>query len=461
MSAARADAQAHDAAVSERAERAWTTSYRASRVLPISGPPIPDGAVVVEGDRIAWVGRAGEEPSLSSARVVELGDAVLAPGFVNTHTHLDLTVLQGLLDRHSFFDWIRAVVACRAQLSEAELLDSARVGVMHGLKAGITTFADTAPVAASFDAMGELGVRGIAYQEVFGPDPAVAAAAVAELGARVAALRARTTRLVGVGVSPHAPYSVSDDLYRATAHYARRERLPIATHIAEGGDESALVAEGNGPFAAFLRSRGIDVAPRAASPVALLGTLGVLGADTLLVHCVRCDANDVTAIARSGAAVATCPRSNAYFAHGVAPVGALRQAGVRVGIGSDSLASNAGMDPLGEAAAALAGEPDTTAADQWRLATLGGAQALGIDARVGSLETGKEADLAAFPLGAGARRTDGYAAVGPSPQPSLVVVAGVELVRDSRIAAEVDGVIARNAATAQRLHQWRARGAPT
>ena len=445
--------------MSERAPRAWATSYRASRVLPVSAPPIRDGAVVVEDGRIVWVGRAGDEPSLSGKRVVELGRAVLAPGLVNAHTHLDLTVMSGLLDGLPFFEWIRAVVACRDALTPDELLDSARAGIISGLEAGVTTYADTAPVAAPFDAMLELGVRGIAYQEVFGPDPAEASAASGALDKRVALLCQRESRLVRVGVSPHAPYSVSDELFVAVAALARRKRLPIATHVAESDAESTFIVRGAGPFAEFLRGRGIGVAVRADSPVALLERLGVLGADVLLVHCVTCDDRDVAAVARGGAGVATCPRSNSYFAHGRAPVAAFRRAGVAVGVGSDSMASNVSMDPLLEAAAALAGDAGSTAADRWNLATLGGARALGLDATIGTLEAGKDADMVAFPLGAAVDDAAAYPDLPPSARASLVLVAGVERVRDGRVVGDTGAVAARAAAAALRLRKWRTRAA--
>src|SRR5581483_8788136 len=269
--------------------------------------------------------------------------------------------------------------------------------------------------------------------------------------ARVDALRATETALIRVGVSPHAPYSVSDALYTAVASYAREERLPLATHVAESAAESALVREAAGPFADFLRGRGIATEPRAPSPVALLDRTGVLGRDALLIPCVHADAPDVARIAASGAAVATCPRSNRYFGHGTAPVAAFRAAGVRVGIGTDSMASNVTMDLLAETRAAGCGG----LSDCWAAASLGGARALGLDGAVGTLEAGKAADLAAF-AAPGAR---GSATLPEAVEPaaSLLVVAGVERVRNGRVAADVSGISARAQAAADRLREWRAR----
>ncbi|HVT38069.1 MAG TPA: amidohydrolase family protein [Gemmatimonadaceae bacterium] len=428
--------------MTERPERQYRARYHARWVLPVSAPPIEDGTVVVEMDRITYVGPRAGAPL---ARDVELGDAVITPGLVNTHTHLDLTVLRGLPQGLTFFDWIRGLVAARDRLTPGEQLDSARLGVREGLQAGITTYADTAPSDAPLGAMLELGVRGIAYREVFGPDPAKCEAALSELRRNVAAMRARETRFVGVGVSPHAPYSVSDALYRAVADFARAQQLPLATHIAESADESRLVGGGEGPFAEFLRGRGISVSPRARTPVALLKECDVLGRNALLIHCVRADAEDIATIAGTGCGVATCPVSNRFFAHGAAPVGDLLAAGVRVGVGTDSMASNDRMDVWHEsllaAGFALAGGVAPGHGDHrgaLELATLGGARALGLDDRIGSLEAGKQADIAVFPLPRShtprPADRDARAAGAPIMPAVLVLVAGRELVRGGRLA---------------------------
>lgn len=442
--------------MSDRDTRAWLTSYRAALVLPVVAPAITDGAVLVQGDRIVWVGPRRDHPAAPNARVVELGHMVLTPGLVNAHTHLDLTVLRGLLDGLPFFGWIRAIVAARGQLTPDEWLDSARLGAIEALEAGVTTLADTSPTSASFAAMRELGLRGIAYLEVFGPDPAQVDDAMAGLRGRLDELRSRQTSLVRLGVSPHAPYSVSDALYAAAAAYARESGLPIATHVAESDAESDLVARGAGPFAELLRARGIAVSPRARTPVALLDRLGVLGDDALLIHCVTCDDADIAAICAKRAAVAFCPHSNRYFGHGDAAGvrAALQHAGGRVSVGTDSMASNIDMSPLREARAALGFAPSHTPFPAWLLATNFGANALGLSTAVGGLKVGLQADLAAFSVPPGTTDTT-HVAVGPGA--SLVVVAGAERVRDGRLVGDAAAVRARVANSAQRLREWRLR----
>ena len=443
--------------VSERPARAWRTAYHAAWVFPISSEPVRDGTVLVEDGRIRWVGPRHAMPDARHAHIAELGDVILAPGLVNAHTHLDLTALRGLLDGESFFGWIRAVVGSRDILSYADQLNSARAGIVEGLEAGITTFADTSPTATAFDAMRELGVRGIAYLESFGPDSAQSDASLAELRGRITALRPLETPLVRLGVSPHAPYSVSDALYAAIADFARAERLPLATHVAESEAESAFVVEGQGPFAQLLLARGIGVVPRGRSPVAMLEADRVLGPDVLLIHCVRCDAADIATVARSDSAIVTCPHSNRYFGHGVAPVRAFAAAGVRVAVGTDSMASNTRMDLLAEAHLALGGTPDAWPA-AWELATLGGARALGLDDDVGSLEPGKAADLAVFGIPAAeSSGSEAPWAVPPGRRSVMTVVAGIERIRGRRFVGDDAGIILGAATASARLREWRAR----
>ena len=444
------------------------TRYHARWVVPISARPVAHGVVVERAGRIEWVGaREDAPPPQPDDEVVDLGDAVLLPGLVNAHCHLELTVMRGFLDGLAFREWIlRLTSARRAVLDAGALLDSARLGVEEGVRAGITTFADTGDSGAGFDAMLERRVRGVCYREVFGPDPAQCERAIADLRTRFAAMRSRETTLVRAGLSPHAPYTVSDALYRATATLAREVNAPVAVHIAESALESALVTEGTGAFADGLRGRGIAVGPRARSPIALLESLGVLGVDPLLIHCVRVDDDDVRIIARRRCAVAHCPASNARLAHGIAPLAALLAADVDVGLGSDSVASNDRMDLLDEARTALlltgARTRDVAAlssAQALELATLGGARALRLERDIGSLEPGKAADLAAFPLGALGR--------GPTHDPvaaavlalagtpaSFVAVAGRPLVRDG-VVRDADSSLARRVQeSADRLQAW-------
>ncbi len=260
---------------------------------------------------------------------------------------------------------------------------------------------------------------------------------------------------------------MSDRLFYEVGTYAAREKLPIAVHVAESEEESALVERAEGPFATFLAGRGIVVEPRAPSPIGLLRVAGLLRAGTLLIHCVRASGDDIRHLAQHGCGVAHCPASNAKLGHGTAPLTELVAAGARVGIGSDSMASNNQMDMLTEARLALLlqrargnkARHALNARAALRLATLGGAEALRLDAEVGSLEHGKQADMVAMSLDAAAGPVqDPVTALVFSPRAARVRrvwVAGRERVRDGVVCGFDPAIPARVSAAAARLSQWR------
>jgi 5-methylthioadenosine/S-adenosylhomocysteine deaminase len=434
--------------------------------VPIAEPPVPNGVVAVDGARIAYVGSSAAGPA---GEEVRLGNVVLMPGLVNTHCHLELTVMRGFLEDLDFRRWIlRLTGARRAVLDREALLDSARYGLEEGIRAGITAYGDTCESGVGLQAMREARVRGVMYQEVFAPDPTYCAESIGGLRERVSGMRDLETPLVRVGVSPHAPYTVSDDLFRATTDLAREQRLPMAIHIAEGEWERTLVVDAAGPFADALRRRGIVVAPRAASSIQLLAGLGVLEAQPLLIHCVQVDRRDIDSIARSGSTVAHCPASNAKLGHGTAPIDELLAAGIPVGLGSDSMASNNRMDMLEEARLALLNQrvrmrssETPQAIDVLEMATLGGARALGIDATVGTLEEGKEADLAAFSLDGIGPVQDPIAAAVFSITGSrarFVTVSGRPLLRDGQLVSPRPQLADRMQYMADALAEWLASG---
>lgn len=439
--------------------------WHAEWVIPVATPPVANGTVITEEDRIVWVGPRAQAPE--GGRDEDLGAAFLTPGLVNTHTHLDLTALRGQLDELPFFQWVRTLTRiCQEVLSDQDFTDAATLGIAEGLLGGVTTFADTAPGDAPFDAMRAMGVRGIAYREVFGPDTAQAEATVATLRDHIAAARPRETELVRLGVSPHAPYSVSDALYSAVARYAAAEQLPVAVHIAEGEDEQRLVTTGAGDFAEYLRGRGIPVVPRGREPLSIIERAGLLRAHTLLIHAVRVSEAAVPGVASAGCGVAHCPASNARLGHGVAPLQEFLRAGARVGLGSDSMASNDRMDLLEEARLAvltqrarLGSHSAISARAAFRLATLGGAEALRLDDQVGSLERGKQADLAVFAMDAvQGPVNDPYAALvfGPRPRTRCVLVAGRRLVEEGRVTGLDPAVVDRVTDASRRVRKWRA-----
>jgi 5-methylthioadenosine/S-adenosylhomocysteine deaminase len=372
--------------------------YQARWLVPIEGPPVQQGAVLIGGDgRIVAVGEAAQVPSPPGAVAVDLGEAAILPGLVNAHTHLELTGFEGQNDEPDFPAWIRRIIALKAGRRPEDYLAAARQGLRDCWAAGITTVADTGDSGAAIAALAALGGSGIAYHEVFGPEPDRAEASFAALVRAVERLRDFEGPRVRLGVSPHAPYSVSGPLYRRVAAWAREQGLPVAVHLAESQEEVALLERGTGGFARAWQGRGIPLPDAGCSPVAWLDRHGVLGPATLCIHMVQAGPADLDLVAARGAAIAHCPRSNRRHGHGTAPLGAMLARGLRVGLGTDSVASVAPLDLLAELTAArrLGG----LAAEQaLRLATLGAAEALGLGAEIGSLRAGKWGDLAAFRL---------------------------------------------------------------
>lgn len=382
---------------------------------PVTAPSFEDGAVLVdERGRIAAVGPNQAVPAPHTARALHFPDGELTPGLVNCHTHLELTHIGGggKHEEAEFHNWIRHVRALKDATSAEAFYEAAVAGVRDGWTRGVTCIAETGSTGAVVRALHDLGGRGIVYHETFGPDPQQCATSMQELEAAVLQLRRLATPQLFVGVSPHAPYSVSAPLYRASVAFARREGLPLAVHIAESRAETDFVRDGAGPFATLFGKRSIPVEARHCSPVAYLMQLGVLGRDTLCIHCVQVGGADVELLRATGSAVAHCPQSNAAHGHGRAPYDQFRQAGVSVGLGTDSVLSVGELDLWAEASAAgLRGDAPL------RALTIEGARALGWDSEIGSLEVGKAADLAVW------TPTVPYRPL-PSPTVVLTVVSG-------------------------------------
>jgi len=354
--------------------------------------------VLIAADgRLAAVGPERDVPAPPGVATERFSGALL-PGLVNAHTHLELTGLDGQAQAAEFPAWIREVIALKAARTPADFLAAARQGLRDCWAGGVTTVADTGDSGAVIQALAEADGSGIAYHEIFGPAPEQAEGALAAAVRRLDQLRQFSGPRVRLGLSPHAPYSVSGALYAGVASLARALDLPLAVHVAESRDESLLLQDGSGGFGDQWRARGIPVpVPPGSTPVEWLDRHGVLGPSTLCIHAVTAGPGDLDLLVRRRASVAHCPRSNRRHGHGDAPLGAMLQRAIPVGAGTDSVASVAPLDLLAELAAAraLAG---LTAEATLELATMGAARALGLEGEVGSLTPGKWGDVAAVDL---------------------------------------------------------------
>jgi 5-methylthioadenosine/S-adenosylhomocysteine deaminase len=365
--------------------------YSADWVLPVEGEPIRDGAVAVAGGRIEAVGTAED---LGTGERFE-GSAIV-PGFVNAHSHLEYSVYaafgDGLAD---FGDWLALHIERKQRIDHDDVLAIARHGAAECLRSGITCLGDASFSGAAAAACAELGVRAIVCLEVFG-------AGTVELVTRFEANRDRYGDaygdLVRLGISPHAPYSVSIELFAACLELG----LPVQTHLAESPAEQAWLTSGAGPWSSIA---DILLPPPGRTGIRLLAEAGLLGPSITAAHCVAVDAEEISLLAEHDVAVAHCPRSNALLGCGIAPLAELRAAGIRVGLGTDSPASAPSWDMFEELRAAVMSararerRPDAlSAAGALELGTLGSARALGLGDEVGSLVRGKRADLTVVSL---------------------------------------------------------------
>ena len=348
------------------------------------------------------------------------------PGLVNVHTHLDYTVMRGLLEDIPFFAWIRELTLRKAALTWEDWTASATMGAAEASAGGVTTIGDCTDSGAALWGAKTLGLRGRIYQEVFGIDELrTVEAIVSELAEKVVRLQAEAEgTLLEVGISPHAPYTVRPALMRVLAERARQEHWRVCIHAAESRAEAELLRSGTGSIADMFARREIEWLPPQSSAVAYLDELGIVGADTLLVHGVQVSAGDRQIVRERGAAWAHCPKSNAKLGNGVAPLGILAdfrrgqtqlseangQSSIenpksKIGLGSDSVASNNTMDLFEEMRFAVLMHRGArhrieamSARDAVEMATIGGARALGLEQHIGTLEPGKRADICAVRL---------------------------------------------------------------
>ncbi|MGI8494248.1 MAG: amidohydrolase family protein [Pyrinomonadaceae bacterium] len=427
----------------------------ADHVLPISAAPISKGAVLIEKDVILAVGTAENlKKDYPAAEAENFGEAVIMPGLVNAHSHLELTAMRGFLDHleNDFSAWLLTLSKTRGEkLSDEDIEISAIWGALEGLRGGVTCFADIGRYGeAGFEALKKTGLRGIVYQETeFSPVNSEAENDFARLEKKFLALKENETALVKAGISPHSPYTVSRRLFEIIGEYAVRENVPLSIHAAESKAELEFMLYGTGFFARIYEKFGVEWQTPALDTIRYLEQTGILRAKPLLAHCVKVTDENLNIISKTDSRIAHCPKSNAKFGHGVAPFEKFLTNKLRVGFGSDSAASNNICDILEEARFASffsrAREDCASlisAREIIETAALGGARALGLETEIGTLETGKQADLIVISLKNAAQQPvhDIYSALlfaSSARDNYLTMVAGEEIYRDG-IAKTVD-----------------------
>jgi cytosine/adenosine deaminase-related metal-dependent hydrolase len=385
--------------------------YHALWVVPISGSPIRDGWVTVDGGRVAALGQRRAAPA-SDER--DLGDVALMPGLVNAHTHLELSYLRDAVPpSSSFVDWIRSVIAAQRQRpapAASVILLSVNRAIEEAAACGTVLVGDISNTLVTFGPLARSSLAAIVFNEVIRFNGADAASVVEQASRQLEALR--PTDLVRTSLAAHAPYSVSPLVF----HEIRRaiDRDPLArcsVHLSESAEEVEFIRTGQGPWRAMLEELGSwdpSWVPPCVSPVQYLDDSGFLDERVLAVHGVQMTSSDLARLAARRTTLVTCPRSNRYTGAGAPPLEAFYASGVRVAVGTDSLASAPSLNVFDELAAMRALAPTVPASALLDSATRQGARALGFESQFGSIEPGKRSRLLAVSVPSGTDDVEEY-----------------------------------------------------
>ncbi|MBM3238318.1 amidohydrolase family protein [Candidatus Poribacteria bacterium] len=372
---------------------------RAKYVLPDSEQLIENGAVLIAEDKII---DSDGYPSMNyskSEKVYDFGEAVILPGLVNAHTHLELTNIHGQVKRtENLADWLMQLMKIR-DWNERVVEQAISVGIAMSLAGGASTVADITNSGWSVGTLKRSSIRKLVFYEAIGFEQRRLPQAIANLSANLDAVK--PDALLTFGISPHAPYSVAADLYRKCRDIALSRALLMCTHLAESQSEHEFLMSGTGPFRDLLKKLGISVddwhLPRQ-TPVEYMRSLGILDCSPLLAHCNYLKESDIQLLQASNASVVFCPRSHNNFYHRNHPFEKLMKVGVNVALGTDSLASNDSLSMLDELKFLHKAQTSTPPETLFSMATLNGAKALKLHRQIGALQRGWQADIIAVQI---------------------------------------------------------------
>ncbi len=385
----------------------------AQYILPITSEPFQNGAILVRDGLIRDIGPVESlKLRYPDEEIKDFGSAALLPGLVDLHTHLENAVARGIVHDVPYTTWIMSLLETSAKLDVADWYDSAILGGLEALSSGITCVADITATGAASTATQKLGLRSVIYREVGAMDKRRVDHAMRLAENDILHWREEVDpSRVTIGIAPAAMYACHPSVYGRVAELANREHLPVAMHLAGNREEFNFIKYGSSPFAVHVMDdkRGyVEIPPwlpTGTTPVRYALNWGAFEAENVLaIHCVHVDERDIKTLKKYDVAVGVCPRINAQLGMGVAPIGEFLRAGLRIGLGTDSPAATDSTDMLEEMRLGMliqrAVNTNTfvESATMLEMATLGGARALKLDDKIGSLEVGKCADIIAVDL---------------------------------------------------------------
>jgi cytosine/adenosine deaminase-related metal-dependent hydrolase len=368
---------------------------RSRTVVPMEGDPIDDGAVVVSGEKIADVGRFDEVRQRHSGDVLDLGEQILMPGLINGHCHLDYTMMRGTIPpSRSFSDWIQAINAEKAKLTEQDYIDSIHAGFAEAKRFGTTTILNLIALPKLAAAIKDPPVRTWWFGELIDVRNPDEAERIADEAAEFLKPARRW------GLAPHAPFTASQRLYARCEEIARRENIPLTTHLAESREEMEMFRDAKGAAFNFLQEIGRPMEDCGReTPLSLFLRTRTLGQRWIVAHLNELDVGDFDLLrAAPKFHIAHCPRSHTFLGHSPFALGRLRALGFNICLGTDSLASNSSLSLFAEMRELLRKEPGLSPREVLKMATINGAAAIGQRNSLGCIRAGASADLIALPL---------------------------------------------------------------
>jgi cytosine/adenosine deaminase-related metal-dependent hydrolase len=374
-------------------------AYRAAWACPIDQPPIREAVIEIDNGIIQSISSGSRFPAPGSR---QLGNVVVLPGLINAHTHLELSWLRGRVPpANRFTDWVKTLVAIRRgteQLVTPEIVAAIREAIREVRESGTVAVGDVTNSLAVVEPMKQANLAGVVFHELLGFKERDGALIEASRHQRAAAAR----HGIRISLAPHAPYSTSVELFRAIREAVNASECPImSVHLGESPEEVELLEKGSGPWRGMLETIGVwrdDWAIPSCGPVQFLERHGVIDANTLVVHGVQFDDTALARLRVLNATVVTCPRSNQWVGVGYPPIDRFYRAGVKVAVGTDSLASVEDLNLFSELKTMRWLAPGVPARTLLESATLVGARALGLDTELGSIAPGKLAQLIAVHL---------------------------------------------------------------
>jgi cytosine/adenosine deaminase-related metal-dependent hydrolase len=395
--------------------------YHASWIVPISEPPFRDGWLAVDRGRIVALGAAGKRVLEDGAEVVDLGDVAVLPGLVNAHTHLELSYLRDEVPPASqFVTWIRSVMKARNERpdpSGPEILRAVDAALNEAVACGTAIVGDISNTLVTVEPLTRSSLAAVVFYELIRFNTQEPETVVAGAVRAIEAL-APSDR-VHVSLAAHAPYSVAPLVLRAIRQAVDREPfLPCSIHLSESAEEIEFIRTGGGPWRTLLEELGSwnpAWVPPGGSPVEFLDDSGFLDGRVLAVHGVQMTTTDLDRLVARGTTLVTCPRSNGHTGAGAPPIEDFYNYGVKVAVGTDSLASSPDLNVFAELATMRALAPTVSAGALLDSATRQGAEALGFGADYGTIEPGKSARLLAVSIPPGTDDVEEYLVGGIEP----------------------------------------------